>query len=94
MVEFYTIEEVMENLKVSDKTVRRLIKKGELVAVKLGKKLVIPQSSYLDYITNKLCEARGINPEAAKAYINSEIEKKEEIMRTIENTIRQFGGKI
>ena len=51
MHEFYTVQEVAKILKVSEKTVYRLIKDGKLKAVKIGQWRIKKED--LDKLVNK-----------------------------------------
>jgi len=41
----YTVEELAEYWRVCTRTIRRLIENGELAVVRIGRRVLIPQSS-------------------------------------------------
>jgi len=49
---FYTVREVAELLKVSQATIRRLIKAGKLEAYRVGKQLRIPAEAVRGILEN------------------------------------------
>ena len=49
----YTLAEVVENLKVSDNTVRRAIDKGDLHAYKIGKLWRISEDQLNNYLAKR-----------------------------------------
>lgn len=55
MEKFYTLKEIEDNLKVSNRTLLRYIKAGKLKAVKIGGngKYVVSESNYNDFISGK-----------------------------------------
>lgn len=53
MTIFLTVEEVSEILKVHWQTVHSLIKKGELKAIKVGKRYRISEADLKSYIKSK-----------------------------------------
>ena len=46
----FTLDDVMELLSVSRRTLQRWIKDGKIKAVKVGNQLRIPKKYYLEYI--------------------------------------------
>ena len=44
--EFYTVQEVAERLRVSRKTIYRMVERGEIRAVRLGDVYRIPRESF------------------------------------------------
>lgn len=52
----YTIDEVMELLKLTRATVHGLIKSGKLKAVKIGRLLRVPRKFYLEFLEKSLVE--------------------------------------
>jgi excisionase family DNA binding protein len=48
--EFYTVEEIAEMLRVTDRTIRAYINNGDLKAVKLGKYWRIPKEAFNEFI--------------------------------------------
>lgn len=53
MTKFYTVEEVAEILSVHWQTVHALIKRGELKAIKVGKRYRISDEDLKKYIESK-----------------------------------------
>ncbi|MDW4362510.1 helix-turn-helix domain-containing protein [Staphylococcus saprophyticus] len=53
MEKFYTLKEIEDNLRISNRTLRRYIKSGKLKAVKIGGKYVVSESNYNDFISGK-----------------------------------------
>lgn len=55
MEKFYTLKEIEDNLKVSNRTLKRYIKAGKLKAVRIGGsgKYVVSESNYNDFISGK-----------------------------------------
>lgn len=53
MEKFYSLKELEDNLKVSNRTLLRYIKSGKLKAVKIGGKYVVSESNYNDFISAK-----------------------------------------
>lgn len=49
---FYTVQEVAEKFKVSDRTVITWIEEGKLGAFKMGRKYRIPESSITTFLNN------------------------------------------
>lgn len=49
---FYTVQEVAEKFKVSDRTVLTWIEEGKLGAFKMGRKYRIPESSITTFLEN------------------------------------------
>jgi excisionase family DNA binding protein len=47
---WYTVEELAEKLKLHPESIRRSIRAGKLGAVRFGKVLRIPESSFVDYV--------------------------------------------
>lgn len=47
---FLTVHEVADNLAVSDKTVRRLIDRGDLPRHKLGRQVRISERDFRDFV--------------------------------------------
>ena len=47
---FLTVQEVADNLAVSDKTVRRLIDRGDLPRHKLGRQVRISERDFRDFV--------------------------------------------
>jgi excisionase family DNA binding protein len=47
---WYSVEELAEKLKLHQESIRRLIRSGKLKAVKFGRIIRIPESSFLEYI--------------------------------------------
>ena len=47
---WYTVEELATKLKLHPESIRRSIRAGKLGAVKFGKVLRIPESSFVDYV--------------------------------------------
>jgi excisionase family DNA binding protein len=47
---FLTVQEVSQQLRVSELTVTRLVRRGELLGVRVGRQIRIAQSSLDDYI--------------------------------------------
>ncbi len=54
---FLTPREVAEALRVSDMTVYRLIKSGELRALRIGKSFRISEEDFDAYLTDRFTEA-------------------------------------
>jgi len=54
---FLTPREVAEALRVSDMTVYRLIKSGELRAVRIGKSFRISEDDFDEYLADRFTEA-------------------------------------
>lgn len=52
MEEFYTIEEIAKNLKVTKMTIYRYIKAGKLKAYKLWKEIRVKKDDYEFFIIN------------------------------------------
>ena len=55
--EFLTPREVAEALRVSDMTVYRLSKSGELRAVRIGKSFRISEDDFDEYLSERFTEA-------------------------------------
>lgn len=53
MEKLYSLKELEDNLKVSNRTLLRYIKAGKLKAVKIGGKYVVSESNYSDFISGK-----------------------------------------
>ena len=53
MEEFYTVREVAERLKVKVETVQGWIRKGELIAYKVGKDYRIAKDDYLTFLRQR-----------------------------------------
>ena len=47
---WYTVEELATKLKLHPESIRRSIRAGKLGAVRFGKVLRIPESSFVDYV--------------------------------------------
>jgi len=47
---WYTVEELSRKLKLHRESIRRLIRSGELHAVRFGKMLRVPESSFIEYV--------------------------------------------
>lgn len=48
----YSVQEVAEKLNLSEQTVRKLIKKGEIQSIRLGKNIRIPTSELHRIVEN------------------------------------------
>lgn len=63
MLELYTIEQIAEKLKVHDRTVRRYIKSGDLLAVNLGSESQpnwrIQEDDFLSFLEKKKTGKKG-----------------------------------
>lgn len=74
--EVYTIEEFAKLFKLSPEAVRTLIRKGEILAIRIGKQYRIPQSVVDQYFAQALPAAeRGFGmwkhkPVASLSYVN------------------------
>ena len=53
-----TVEEVAKELRVDQKTVRRWIQRGELVAIDIGREYRIRRSSLNDFISRRETDKR------------------------------------
>lgn len=62
-MKFMTMNEVAESLSVSRMTIYRLIKSGQLKALKVNKSVRIPESSFTGYIE---CNLKGNGDENTK----------------------------
>jgi excisionase family DNA binding protein len=51
MSEYLTVEEMAKELKVSEETVRRLIRSGKLKGIKIGKVLRVNKETYDNFIS-------------------------------------------
>lgn len=47
---WYSVEELAEKLKLHKESIRRMIRSGKLKAVKFGRAVRVPESSFLEYI--------------------------------------------
>ena len=69
---FLTIAEVAHWLGVSVSTVKRLIAKGELVAVRIGGRRKIPNSSLMSYVTSDVMFPEiALSNDTAESLINN-----------------------
>ena len=57
---WYSVEELAEKLKLHQESIRRLIRSGKLRAVKFGRIIRIPESSFLEYIEQNIENGNGI----------------------------------
>jgi excisionase family DNA binding protein len=55
--QYYTVEEVAQQFKVSDQTVRNWIKKGRLQAIQVASVIRIPESAINDFLASSKQEA-------------------------------------
>lgn len=53
MEKFYTLKEIEDNLKISNRTLRRYIESGKLEAVKVGGKYLVSEENYNKLISGK-----------------------------------------
>lgn len=51
---YYTIQEIAEKFKVSDRTVRNWIEEGKLEALRFGREFRIPESSLKKMLSNSV----------------------------------------
>ena len=54
---FLTVQEVAELMRVSTMTVYRLIKAGDLPAVRVGRSFRVPEQAVNDYLASSMFEA-------------------------------------
>lgn len=57
--DFYTVAEVAEKLKLTDRYVRMLVARGELPAYKFGRAVRIPADGLLDFSEARRYRARA-----------------------------------
>ena len=60
---WYTVEELSGKLKLHRESIRRLIRSGELHAVRFGKVLRIPESSFIEYVKQNVEKKHKDNSE-------------------------------
>lgn len=53
MEQFYTLKEIEDNLRISNRTLRRYIKEGKLETVKIGGKHLVSEENYHKLISGK-----------------------------------------
>lgn len=53
MEKFYTLKEIEDNLRISNRTLRRYIENGKLEAVKVGGKYLVSEENYNKLISGK-----------------------------------------
>ena len=53
MEKYYNLKDIAELLSVSEKTIRRYIQSGKIKAIKIGNRLKISESNYMEFINNQ-----------------------------------------
>ncbi len=53
MEKYYNPKEIAELLSVSEKTIRRYIKSGKIKAIKIGSRLKISESNYMEFVNSQ-----------------------------------------
>lgn len=71
---YYTIQEICDSLKVSDETVLRVIKSGQLPAAKIGKQWRISEFDFNNWFKARKTAAKKELTEQQKAIAWSEYE--------------------
>jgi excisionase family DNA binding protein len=68
MREIYTINQVAQNLQISDDTIRRLIRRGEMDAVRVGKRLRIADWQIEEFLRRQSLSENKPNQAAARKF--------------------------
>jgi excisionase family DNA binding protein len=68
MREIYTISQVAQNLQISDDSIRRLIRLGDLDAVRVGKRLRIADWQIEEFLRKQSLSENKPNQEAARKF--------------------------
>lgn len=52
-VKTYTVNDIAQDLGVTERTIREYIKSGKIKAVKVGNKYIISEDNYRDFVNGK-----------------------------------------
>lgn len=69
METFLTMDQVAERLQITRMTVYRLIRKGDIKAIKIGSSVRIPENSFAEYLENN--EINGATKQNKKSSFDS-----------------------